>query len=564
MLPSRLMSPFWLAAWAGTVAIAWLLPNHYFPWTSFHMDVWMATAFAMAAAAVLLRTTQRYSVNALQWLAMGVLVVPAIQWAFGQIHFQGVAWVNFLYLLGLLIAMLTGSQWEAHSPGQPTHALFLAIVIASIASVGMQLHQWLGLDVLEIWIMPDNYGRPFANLGQPNQLATLHVLALLGLTWASLHKVLRSSVAVGASLFILFGLALTMSRTSWVGLAWVLVCAWAWRGIWPQRALPWVFTLLALWFVLNLVSVLELREAVLGNHVVVVDHLSRATAMRENRPAIWSMLMDAASLHPWLGWGWGQVQWANLAVAAEHSPKATYFAHAHNIALDLAIWMGIPLALTVMGFLGWWLWRQLRSVSEPTHAVQLMLVLVMVNHALLELPLHYAYFLLPLGLVVGALDGRAARTAWMALPRWIIAVAWLVAITLLVLLIRDYSRVEPEYQKLRFEWARIKTDPAQAPEVLLLDQFPAFVRAVRLEARPGMRAEELKLLYDVSMQFPSTAMLGKLARSQALNGEPQHAARTLRTLCKVVPSEQCVAMERVWRDDARHTPALQAVGWPAN
>ena len=49
-----IMTPFWLALWACTLALGWLLPNHYRPWVSFHSDAWIAAVLLLGAAAVIL------------------------------------------------------------------------------------------------------------------------------------------------------------------------------------------------------------------------------------------------------------------------------------------------------------------------------------------------------------------------------------------------------------------------------------------------------------------------------------------------------------------------------
>jgi hypothetical protein len=321
-------------------------------------------------------------------------------------------------------------------------------------------------------------------------------------------------------------------------------------------------TLLVAWLVIQLVSVNALREVLLGGHAADAQNISRATVAGENRPAIWWMLLDALLRQPWTGYGWGQIQWANLAVAADHSPKYGFFAHAHNLALELCLVMGIPIGLAVLGALGYWLWRRIREVRDGSQALLIMLLLVTVNHAMLELPLHYAYFLLPVGLIVGVLDARSGHKAWVVLPRWTFAVGWLLAVALLALTVRDYSRVEPEYEKLRFEWARIKTDPAQPPDVLLLDQFPAFVRAVRQEPWAGMPVSDMRALEVISRQFPSPPMLAKLARAQALNDQPAAAAHTLTLICKTMPPELCNGIRLSWLDDGEAHPAIKAVPWP--
>ena len=112
----------------------------------------------------------------------------------------------------------------------------------------------------------------------------------------------------------------------------------------------------------------------------------------------------------------------------------------------------------------------------------LMLFLVAVGiHAMLELPLHYAYMLLPTGLVMGVFNTRHPGKTIVSTGRWALVAMWLASAVLLGLIVRDYFRVEASYQVLRFEWARIKTRPEGPPDVTLLTQWREFVRYARFE-----------------------------------------------------------------------------------
>ena len=47
------MSPFWLAGWSIALSVSWLLPNHYLPWSTFHMDAWLSMVLLLASAVVI-------------------------------------------------------------------------------------------------------------------------------------------------------------------------------------------------------------------------------------------------------------------------------------------------------------------------------------------------------------------------------------------------------------------------------------------------------------------------------------------------------------------------------
>lgn len=91
-----------------------------------------------------------------------------------------------------------------------------ALTIAALISVWLALYQWT-LQPSNIWIadLPPN-ARPFANLAQPNQLATLLSMGLAAVLFFyekhTLHRISSSLLA----LLLLFGIALTQSRTPWL------------------------------------------------------------------------------------------------------------------------------------------------------------------------------------------------------------------------------------------------------------------------------------------------------------------------------------------------------------
>jgi hypothetical protein len=193
------LTPFWFGVWACTLALAWLLPNHYPPWASFHADAWSAIVIALASAAMIIR-----GYAATQWHGSAVLVallacVPWLQYSAGLISFAGQAWISTAYLLGLLLALLTGQRWERAGPDQLAGGLFWAIGLASVVSVNLQLQTWLGLidtGIFDLWSMGLTGPRPYANMGQPNQLATLLLWGLLAGAWGYHSEKISAPVAL--------------------------------------------------------------------------------------------------------------------------------------------------------------------------------------------------------------------------------------------------------------------------------------------------------------------------------------------------------------------------------
>lgn len=555
-----LMSAFWLCAWSLTLAVAWLLPNHYLPWTAFHSEFAVAIVLALACGAVIFRVRSHFAWHRATVLTGFLIFLPWVQMALGMIDFVGTAWIYSLYLLGLLLALLMSAEWELASPGQLADGLFLAIGLAALASVGMQLHQWLGLDGLEVWVMPDHFGRPFANFGQPNQLATFLLWGLLALAWGWARGHVGAVVATGAALYLLFGLALTHSRTGWLATTMLVPAFWYWRRQWPNPRLPWVVTALALCFFAFAAFLGELRAfLLLAEHHDLVDPIRMST---ETRPTIWALFIDAILRQPMWGYGWGQTLAAQTSVAVDHPSLGSAFGYAHNIFIEFIVWSGIPIGVMLSLSIVVWLWRCFRGVRDPKDVLLLLFLLVVFNHAMLELPLHYAYMLLPAGLIAGMLHVRLGAPAVFHSGRRAILGLWGVGVAMLALLFSDYAQLEPAYLQQRFEMARIKVSPQDPVDVRLLTQLQAHLGVAKLEPSDQISPADLEHLRKTVTFNPGPATFQKLATALALNGHPEEAGLWLRRLCKMAPEMQCLLVQRAWERMARTDPRIAAVPWP--
>ena len=555
------MTPIWLVLWSCTLALGWLLPNHYWPWLSFHSDAWISAVLLLAAAAVFWRARGLVVLHCITLLVALLVLVPWLQYGFGLILLPGVAWISCAYLLGLLLALLVGARWEASSPSQLGDGLFLAIGIAAIVSVGLQLQQWLQLDGLELWKIGGGAERPHANLGQPNQLGTLLLWGVLATAWAQVRKHIGGATAVLLAAYLLFGVALTGSRTAWLGVALMIAAAWWWRQLWTSSRWPWAATGLGLYFAICVVSVGWLRQALLGEMQLDLDNLMRASS--EIRPLAWAAFLDAAWQRPWFGYGWNQVALAQVAVAPEHPPLFMAFTYSHNLFLDLVLWCGIPLGLLASAALLWWLWKRFRAVQSAENAVLVLLLLVVANHAMLELPLHFAYFLLPVGLVMGSLNARMGARQVLLLGRWAFLALWFAATALLALIIQDYARVEASYQTLRMEWAHIKIAlPVGPPEVLLLTQWHDYIKFARIEPKRAMSPEDLAWMRHLTGLYPNAILLHKFSTILALNQHPNEARLWLQRMCKMVPDSDCQTVKTMWARQSLQYPEIAAIPWP--
>ena len=560
MITKQPLTPFWLVGWAAALSLTWLLPNHYLPWTSFHADAWIAIVLSTAAIAVILRSSAPISWYSLPIIAAALVFVPLTQYYFGLVMLSGTAWIATAFLIGFLLSVLTGGHWEAASPSQLADGLFLAIGFAALVSVGLQLNQWMQWEALQAWSVGSSGSRPAANLSQPNQLATLLLWGLLAAAWGLIRKRIGPWTALLMAIYLLFGLALTGSRSAWIAVVILTGAGVTWRSLWPDKRWPWFVAALGLYFVAAVVSVGWLGQVLLLPSADSLNNIIRLSS--DIRPLAWSIFVDAALQRPLFGYGWNQVVLAQFAAALNHPSLHIVFSHSHNLFLDLVLWCGIPIGLLVSVFLAWWVIRRVLLVRRPEEAVLMLFLLVVGNHALWEFPLHYAYFLLPTGLIMGVLDQRLAIRPAFVTGRWAISAICLVAVVLLSLIIRDYSRVEPSYRAQRFEWAHIKTEPVLPPEVMLLTQWREVIRANKFEPTPDMTTKDLDWMRSVIISSASTGAFYKLAGALAMQNRPEEAGLWLMRMCTVIPEAQCTAVAVAWAERAKHDAQFAAVRWP--
>ncbi|PUA18480.1 PglL family O-oligosaccharyltransferase [Glaciimonas sp. PCH181] len=559
-LNKKVISPFWMVIASLALSCTWLLPNHYPPWTTFHSDAWASIVLTMVGMTILLlRLRER---NEWHWpeIVVAVLIfIPIAQFFFGMLPFWGVAWINSIYLTGLLLALLAGTRWEKAANGECADFLFLGIGIAALISMYFQLHQLLRFDGFDIWILKSNDFRPGANLGQPNQFATLLILGMLASAWGFKRRQLSAPVAILMTCFLLLGVALTQSRTGWLNVFVILAALLLWAWFLRSKRMLATAIGLGLYFIACVINLPWIIDSLLfeGNRDLAERYLIGA------RPQVWRMFIDAVQHQSLFGYGWGQLTHAQYQVANEHPDLGMLFFQSHNLFLDLILWNGIPIGLLISGLIIWWFLACVRRIKDHEDAILLLFITVLATHAMLELPLHYAYFLLPAGLVVGVLNVRLGFRSVFVTRSWITLTLFVLSTTALSITILDYLRVESSFNVLRFENAHVgKVTAAEPPDVLALTQFREMIRYARIQPKMKFDAKELNWMRDVVEASPSPYGVYQLALALAVNGKPDEAQRWLQRLCKTSPDEQCQGARNSWEIEARKNRFIAAVAWP--
>ncbi len=548
------------------------MPNHYSPWLSFHGEVVAALAFAplMVWAALRPGHLPAFAVGAL-----ALALVPVVQVILGQVFFAGDGWMATLYLLGFALVVLAGSRWasEELASAQTLQGLNLfwgALMLAAYVSVAIALLQWLGLGGGGIYMadLPPG-GRAFGNLAQPNQLATLLLMALAAHVALFEAGRLRAGVALLGVLFLVGGLVLTGSRSVLLALVWL----WPAYGLMRRRcglrtrpaavvAVSLFFILLsALWPVLNRVLLLS------SDVSIALERLDSAGG----RTVFWWSMLDALGHAPWAGYGWAQIGLAQTATALDYPAAHQYFYSSHNLFLDLLLWNGIPIGLSIIaGLLAWLVW-QLRQCRDPLSWCAMVTIGFVLSHAMVEYPLEYAYFLLPVAFLIGILSAvhpsRADSLGERFAPKFqrvVLAAVATLALALFIKMLAEYPVWEQDWRYMRFQEAHIgEPEHVELPSPILLTQLDEFMRFSRTDARPGMSDIELEWMRRVSGRFGHASGMYRYALALALNQRPTEASLALRRLCQMQSEAMCRSARREWADTARNKyPELAQIPFP--
>lgn len=529
--------------WPGFMLLlgSWLQPIHHLPWMSWHSEVLAFSALAWFVATLLWnmkRVEQRYlEIPLAACLPFAFGLGALIQFAAGQVQYLGDALLLALYMAACILALTVGYQLKAKPAVAPAGRgidpwliqFAATVLIGALLSTVIMLIQAFQIVIAEDGIFQlEAYRRPGANLGQPNHVATLLLMGMASLAYLLARQRIGVLVVSMMQLVLMLGLAVTESRTGVIGAAALTVWLLIHRGapLWMKT----VHGLFVLWLGLLLLVWLW-PPFIAAWHQ---ESLSAATRIGEGvglRGVVWLQLLEAVLQRPWMGWGLREISEAHSAVLHLYNEGAP-FSYAHNILLDLAVGIGLPLTALAAVVFGLWVLRRIREPQTLTSWYCLALAIPLGVHSLLEYPHAYAYFLIPVFLTVGVMEADLGTRAALKLPIFYgNSAAFLIMLTMVWTVI-EYVQIEEDLRVARFEALRIGQTPQayKAPDVVLLTQLGAMLKASRITPRPQMPMSEIELLKHAANRFPWTAIQNRYAMSLALNGKPQEALREIQVM----------------------------------
>ena len=530
-------------AGAALLVLSWLTTEHFLPWVSWHAEALSFAAVFLAAWAAIAVIVRRKSSRR---IAVPLLVAPFVlisavalgQILTGTMTFWGDAIVVWFYMAMCITCVLLGYNTKAGSVAEtgltegttwpPPTWLALAFVIGSLGSVVVAFAQVFDLWEYSGWIvrMPE-LRRPGGNLGQPNQLATLLVMGIASAAFLHVSGKLGNWPSALIVSVLCAGLAVTESRAGALELM-ALLFWWQFkRRTIATHVSPWIAAGVALGFV-------ALFSA--WPHLLNVSQLSNVEAANrfthsDLRLAMWSQLLEAVWQRPWWGWGITEVAKAHNSVAHAH-PVNNPFSYSHNVVIDWAVWMGLPVALILTSGAALWLWRRSRAASQLLPWYCLAVMVPLATHSMLEFPFAYAYFLAPALYLLGVLEASLGVKTRFRIGTKVAAATLFLLSTAMLWSMAEYLAIEEDFRIVRFEQLRIGKTPNDhhRPDVILLTQLSALLTGSRIDVGPDMAPEKLQELKKLALRYPWVATQYRYALALALNGNPQEATRQFQVI----------------------------------
>ena len=524
------------------LSFAWLSPFHTYPWVTFSSEL---ATFAAALALLTLFLNRNIQIPKLQLYILPVVIVPLLQWSFGLVSDFSIALLSSVYLLGFWFMVVMGYNLSLQPSAREQlmqRACWLLLIIASVTSL-MAMVQWLNLESYIYGIMGLRGNRPYANFGQPNNLSTFLVMGLMGGLYLYEKRKVSLWLLIPSSLILLFTIALTQSRTAWI------VCIffffyWIYKQHKnnPRFNFPKLLLWTLLYFVIAgylLPYLTQFMSSHLDTGVAHTASIVQRAGSGHERLGMWMQILHAIAERPWFGYGWNQTSIA-VVESIEFNTVQVWFNSAHNIILDLLIWNGVPLGVLIVGYLSLWLLWLNKTAKDSTSIIAIMMVCAILIHAMLEFPQRYAYFLLPMGFLLGLIQAQTPQLKGITIQKNVVRCVWLISVIVLLLIWRDYKLFQ-DNSRLIFKGKQPTEEILGSSRILLLTQFQKRLDWIALDHKTRFSEAQLSEFAEMVKNKATPYNLKKFAQVLVYNQQNNEAERYLYILNRLYKKDVSLA-----------------------
>ena len=496
----------------------------------------------------------------------------------------------FSWTCGAMLVLLAGVRGEPRTGQAPAQGsnpessawalvsaphLAWGLLCASLVAGVMGLLQYFLGDPGIAGVQPSVLGQAIGNLRQRNQQASLISMGVLAAFWLLQHwapaQVARCAIGrqraarwlvngatVVALALLATASAATASRTG--ALQWLLVVGLL--ALWPVAGgrRPWSLVLTAL--VLYGLAAWGLPLVLEATSGTVIEGLFTRIMVEQpgctSRTVLWSNVVHLILQRPWLGWGWGELDYAHYVTQFPGTRFCVLLDNAHNLPLQLAVELGLPLAMVACGALIAWVVAS-RPWAErlPPRQLAWGILAVIGLHSLLEFPLWYGPFQLV------ALLALTLLCPWPS-PPWVRGQAFRLLVVCLVLAAQglgayagwDFYRVSQLYLPLDQRAPSLRDDTVRK-----VGSTPFFTNQVdfALLTTVGLKQNNANQVFAVANKLlhfsPEPRVIEPLIESAVMLGLDDEAAFHMARYRAAYPQDYARWQATGRRLSPRSTPA---------
>jgi len=537
----------------GLCLLPFLVPYHQQPVLSFFPE-WLAAALGTGAALALLfeRRVPAASFPApARWL-IGFALVLAVQAAIGRHAYFQLPLLAALYVLYAALMIWLGANLAAAVGIERVTTVLAAFLVAgALANSLAGFIQLQGQAKLFEDVVAELHGnRAYGNIAQPNLYANYLALGEGALLFLWLRARVRTVYALPALALLVFGSALSGSRSALLYALWFaalgLVAARI-QDAGDARRLNLaacgvaVLTLAAHYAVPWLIDALRAGppgEGTLGR--LLASPFEHAEPRRQ--AALIALRVFAGA--PLAGVGTGEFAGAAFESGLDPSltPLGEVWTSPHNLLLHLLAETGLVGTALALGGLCAWAWHAARRYwndPEVTSWWIIAAVGIEMIHSMIEFPLWSAHFLGVTALLLGAstrLPRSISRTGWIAPAAACAALALTLGITLRDYVRLDTTRISGTALTLASA-AQARADAATMRELTHGIMAPLAELWIVIGApldRDNL-TDKLAMSERVARFWPANAVVVRRAVFLALDGKPEEGRGLLARALKTFP-----------------------------
>ncbi|MEG1272889.1 MAG: Wzy polymerase domain-containing protein [Acinetobacter sp.] len=520
------------------ISLAWLMPIHYRPWVTYTGELYAFFAL-FALAAICLKEKLKIPAVSLPFLLLAC--VPLVHFLAGQVFFFSTAMMGFIFVFSFWLASVLGYNLSTGNYNrEETFANLSYVFLASGTVTGIiALCQWTNLEsTLPGMVNISGNQRPYANFAQPNNMATFLLMSLMGCLYLYEKKKIQTKWLFSCAAIIVVGVALSQSRTAWVAATAIILylAFYQYKGI---IRLKWYYS--TAWFLFFICCIVAFpllsqlaAQAMNADVVQSRDVVARATGDM-SRLAIWQQMITAIQAQPWFGYGWYQTSAAFVSVS-DTVQGPVWIRSAHNFIIDFLLWNGLIIGLPFLAYFGYLGYQLQRWGKTPESVIGILMIGAFLTHAMFEFPQHYAYFLLPVGFIVGTVLAQNPNIKTVTLPAIAMKIIFGFGLLLLIVIYEDYDVAVPKLgQSIRYEQQPEKITNQQP--IYLLTEFNHRIDWIRLNPYSEASSEQIQAGEQMVLSYPTKYNLIKYAKLLAFNDYEDEAKHQLQRLKVIQKTE---------------------------